>query len=449
MDRTDTIAAISTAPGEGGIAIVRMSGPRAGEILKQAFQPARGGARISSHRMRYGAVLSESGEMLDEVMAVFMQSPNTYTREDVAEIYCHGGAACARSVVRRLLSLGARAAQPGEFTRRAYENGRIDLSRAEAVMQLVGAKSEAARRAAVAQMRGGVASFVEETVGRIEHMLSSIQAAVDFPDEVDEQAVAEEVRLELEKLAGQIEKKADPAAARVVREGASVVIAGRPNAGKSSLMNALLQFERAIVTDIPGTTRDVLTERFEIGGCSVRLCDTAGLRKSGDAIEAIGVERAMAEIEQADVVLLVLDQSREICEEELALLARADDRYVLCLNKADLPSRFDQSALLAREAVSLCARTGEGVERVVSIVEQKLRARAGEESFFTVERQMSLAREAASCLRASASALAEGFSPDVIAPDLLRACALLDGVTGRDAAEEVIDNIFARFCVGK
>ena len=316
-------------------------------------------------------------------------------------------------------------------------------------MQLVGAKSEAARRAAVAQMRGGVASFVEETVGRIEHMLSSIQAAVDFPDEVDEQAVAEEVRLELEKLAGQIEKKADPAAARVVREGASVVIAGRPNAGKSSLMNALLQFERAIVTDIPGTTRDVLTERFEIGGCSVRLCDTAGLRKSGDAIEAIGVERAMAEIEQADVVLLVLDQSREICEEELALLARADDRYVLCLNKADLPSRFDQSALLAREAVSLCARTGEGVERVVSIVEQKLRARAGEESFFTVERQMSLAREAASCLRASASALAEGFSPDVIAPDLLRACALLDGVTGRDAAEEVIDNIFARFCVGK
>lgn len=233
----------------------------------------------------------------------------------------------------------------------------------------------------------------------------------------------------------------------MVREGASVVIAGRPNAGKSSLMNALLQFERAIVTDIPGTTRDVLTERFEIGGCSVRLCDTAGLRKSGDAIEAIGVERAMAEIEQADVVLLVLDQSREICEEELALLARADDRYVLCLNKADLPSRFDQSALLAREAVSLCARTGEGVERVVSIVEQKLRARAGEESFFTVERQMSLAREAASCLRASA--LAEGFSPDVIAPDLLRACALLDGVTGRDAAEEVIDNIFARFCVGK
>ena len=247
----DTIAAISTAPGAGGIAIVRLSGPRAEAILRAAFRPANDKADLSGRRLTYGAAVDEDGAAIDEAMAVLMRAPHTYTREDVAEIHCHGGSACASAVLRRVLLLGARAAEPGEFTRRAYENGRIDLSRAEAVMQLVGAQGEAARRAALRQMRGGVASFVEGAVQQLTDMLSRIQAAVDFPEEVDEAAVAAQVRAELEELAGQIERRADPKRARMLREGASVVLCGRPNVGKSSLMNALLSAERLLSPIFP------------------------------------------------------------------------------------------------------------------------------------------------------------------------------------------------------
>ena len=445
----DTIAAISTAPGAGGIAIVRLSGPRAEAILRAAFRPANAKANLSGRRLTYGAAVDGDGAVIDEAMAVLMRAPHTYTREDVAEIHCHGGSACASAVLRRVLLLGARAAEPGEFTRRAYENGRVDLSRAEAVMQLVGAQGEAARRAALRQMRGGVASFVEGAVQQLTDMLSRIQAAVDFPEEVDEAAVAAQVRAELEELAGQIERRADPKRARMLREGASVVLCGRPNVGKSSLMNALLSAERAIVTDIPGTTRDVLSERFTLGGKVVRLSDTAGIRASGDAIERMGVERARSEVEAADVALLVLDMSQPLTDEDRALLAKADERYLLCLNKRDLPEALDEAALPDLPAVRLCARTGEGVERLLARLEERLGAGGGEEECFTVERQLRLAREAAATLRGCAQALGDGFSPDVVAPDMLRACELLDNVTGRDASEEVIAAIFANFCVGK
>ena len=368
----DTIAAISTAPGAGGIAIVRLSGPRAEAILRAAFRPANAKADLSGRRLTYGAAVDEDGAAIDEAMAVLMRAPHTYTREDVAEIHCHGGSACASAVLRRVLLLGARAAEPGEFTRRAYENGRVDLSRAEAVMQLVGAQGEAARRAALRQMRGGVASFVEGAVQQLTDMLSRIQAAVDFPEEVDEAAVAAQVRAELEELAGQIERRADPKRARMLREGASVVLCGRPNVGKSSLMNALLSAERAIVTDIPGTTRDVLSERFTLGGKVVRLSDTAGIRASGDAIERMGVERARSEVEAADVALLVLDMSQPLTDEDRALLAKADERYLLCLNKRDLPEALDEAALQASlgEGETLMNLTGCSLDSVLYLVAQ-------------------------------------------------------------------------------
>lgn len=445
----DTIAAISTAPGEGGIAIVRLSGPRAEQILRAAFRPANASADLSGRRLTYGAAVGEGGEALDEAMAVLLRAPRTYTREDMAELHCHGGSACAAAVLRRVLSLGARAAEPGEFTRRAYENGRIDLSRAEAVMQLVGAQGEAARRAALRQMRGGVAGFVEGAVARLTDMLSRIQAAVDFPEEVDEAAVGAQVRVELEDVAAQIKRRADPRQARMLREGASVVLCGRPNVGKSSLMNALLSAERAIVTDIPGTTRDVLSERFTLGGKVVRLSDTAGIRESEDAIERMGVERAQGEVEAADVVLLVLDASQPLTGEDRLLLKNVDGRYILCLNKRDLDGRLEESELPDAPVARLCARTGEGVEGLLSRLRERLDAGSGEDECFTVERQLRLAREAADLLSACAGALREGFSPDVVAPDILKACGLLDNVTGRDASEEVISAIFANFCVGK
>lgn len=603
----DTIAAISTAPGAGGIAIVRLSGPRAEELLRAVFRPASERADLSGRRLTYGAAVDGRGEVLDEVMAVLLRAPRTYTRENMAEVHCHGGGACASAVLARFLALGARAAEPGEFTRRAYENGRIDLSGAEAVMQLIGAQGEAARRAALRQMRGGVTGFVTGAVERLTELLSRIQAAVDFPEEVDEAVVGAEARVELEALAGELAKRADPRRARMLREGASVVLCGRPNVGKSSLMNALLSAERAIVTDIPGTTRDVLSERMALDGKVVRLSDTAGIRESEDAIERMGVERAQGEVEAADVALLVLDASQPMAAEDAALLRQVDERYIVCLNKGDLPAvltaadveafmaghvgtegqgddragvsaccagegatdvvqgaacagsaggvvkggkadqgdscaagrtgvsvaalgvveeggKAGQGAACAGEGVrdalqgaacagsgggiispcavcaeagggavkagtagqgaacagvdafpaggkrsagdagrrgvlaaggcsvpvvSLCAATGEGVEALLSLLRQRLDVSAGEEECFTVERQLHLAREAAELLRGCARALKEGFSPDVVAPDILKACALLDSVTGRDASEAVIDAIFANFCVGK
>ena len=713
----DTIAAISTAPGAGGIAIVRLSGPRAEQLLRAVFRPASEKADMSGRRLTYGAAVDGRGEVLDEVMAVLLHAPRTYTREDMAEIHCHGGGACASAVLARFLALGARAAEPGEFTRRAYENGRIDLSGAEAVMQLIGAQGEAARRAALRQMRGGVTGFVTGAVEKLTELLSRIQAAVDFPEEVDEAVVGAEARVELEALAGELAKRADPRRARMLREGASVVLCGRPNVGKSSLMNALLSAERAIVTDIPGTTRDVLSERMVLDGKVVRLSDTAGIRESEDAIERMGVARAQGEVEAADVALLVLDASQPLAAEDAALLSQADERYIVCLNKGDLPAVLtaaDVEAFLGKRAgvsaccaglgggavkdgtagqgdsceagsagagvaalgvveeggtacqsvacagagggvvkdgtagqgvacagegvrdvlqgavcagagvdtvkdgtagqeaacagvsaccsdedvrkvvqsavcaglgggvtspgavyveagggavkdgtagqgvacagvsascagesvtdvvqgaacaglgggvtfpgavcagagdgavkdgtagqetacvgvsaccsdedvrkvvqgdacagadafpasgeqsageagrscalaaggrsvpvVSLCAATGEGVEALLSLLRQRLDVSAGEEECFTVERQLHLAREAAELLRNCAQALQEGFSPDVVAPDILKACALLDSVTGRDASEAVIDAIFANFCVGK
>ena len=604
----DTIAAISTAPGAGGIAIVRLSGPRAEQLLRAVFRPASEKADMSGRRLTYGAAVDGRGEVLDEVMAVLLHAPRTYTREDMAEIHCHGGGACASAVLARFLALGARAAEPGEFTRRAYENGRIDLSGAEAVMQLIGAQGEAARRAALRQMRGGVTGFVTGAVEKLTELLSRIQAAVDFPEEVDEAVVGAEARVELEALAGELAKRADPRRARMLREGASVVLCGRPNVGKSSLMNALLSAERAIVTDIPGTTRDVLSERMVLDGKVVRLSDTAGIRESEDAIERMGVARAQGEVEAADVALLVLDASQPLAAEDAALLSQADERYIVCLNKGDLPAVLtaaDVEAFLAGSAgkegqgndragvsaccaglgdgvtspgavcagagggvvkggtagqeaacagvsascsdedvrkviqsaacaglsggvtfpgavcagagdgavkdgtagqgvacvgvsaccvgesvrkvvqgdacagadafpasgeqsageagrscalaaggrsvpvVSLCAATGEGVAELLLRLRERLDAAAGEEECFTVERQLHLAREAAELLRNCAQALQEGFSPDVVAPDILKACALLDSVTGRDASEAVIDAIFANFCVGK
>ena len=605
----DTIAAISTAPGAGGIAIVRLSGPCAEQLLRAVFRPANKKADMSGRRLTYGAAVDGRGEVLDEVMAVLLHAPRTYTREDMAEIHCHGGGACASAVLARFLALGARAAEPGEFTRRAYENGRIDLSGAEAVMQLIGAQGEAARRAALRQMRGGVTGFVTGAVEKLTELLSRIQAAVDFPEEVDEAVVGAEARVELEALAGELAKRADPRRARMLREGASVVLCGRPNVGKSSLMNALLSAERAIVTDIPGTTRDVLSERMVLDGKVVRLSDTAGIRESEDAIERMGVARAQGEVEAADVALLVLDASQPLAAEDAALLKQVDERYIVCLNKGDLPAVLtaaDVEAFLGKCAgvsaccaglgggavkdgtagqgdsceagsagagvaalgvveeggtacqsvacagagggvvkdgtagqgvacagegvrdvlqgavcagagvdtvkdgtagqeaacagvsaccsdedvrkvvqgdacagadafpasgeqsageagrscalaaggrsvpvVSLCAATGEGVEALLSLLRQRLDVSAGEEECFTVERQLHLAREAAELLRGCARALKEGFSPDVVAPDILKACALLDSVTGRDASEAVIDAIFANFCVGK
>ena len=333
--QNDTIAAIATPPGEGGIAIVRISGARAGEFLRAAFRPAHKG-EMKHGQMRYGALTDPAGAPIDEVMAVFFRAPRSYTREDVAEIHLHGGTMCARAAMERLLSLGARAAEPGEFTYRAFMNGRVDLSEAEAVMGLIGARSQAARRASIRQLRGGVSAPIGRMREELTGLLAKIEAATDFPDEIDEDVTAKDVREGASRIRNELSRAADGRRARIVRDGASVVLCGRPNVGKSSLMNALLSADRAIVTDVPGTTRDVLTESLEIGGVRYQLSDTAGIRETADAIEKIGVTRARDALRDADCVLLVLDSSAPLTPSDQSMLAARDERYLTILNKSDL-----------------------------------------------------------------------------------------------------------------
>ena len=448
----DTIAAIATARGPGGIAIVRLSGPRAGEILEGLFSPAKPRDFFESHRLMYGRVLDERGAAIDEVMAVLMRAPSTYTREDVAEIHCHGGAVCARAVLARALALGARMAQPGEFTKRAFLNGRIDLSEAEAVMQLIGANSEAAARASVRQLEGGVSGFVRQVSAQLTGLLALIEASTDFPDEVEEEAAAAQIVAKATEIVAEIRRRCDPRGARIVREGASIVLAGRPNVGKSSLMNALLDQERAIVTDIPGTTRDVLTERIVIGGVLAEISDTAGQRETDDPIERIGVDRARRATDGADVVLIVIDAAEPLSNEDAALLREADDRAVVCLNKADLAPAVTLSDIADRTdaaALELSARTGEGVGALIAALAARIGADREQDGLLVAQRHIDLAQAAAARLEAAVGAVDSGLPLDIAAIDLKEALELLGRITGENATEAVIDRIFSDFCVGK
>ena len=448
----DTIAAIATAGGTGGIAIVRVSGGEAGTILKKMFIPAVKREYFESHRLMYGRAVDADGEALDEVMAVLMRAPSTYTREDVAEIHCHGGSASANAVLVRALSLGARMAGPGEFTRRAFMNGRIDLARAEAVMQLISANSEAAARASLRQLEGGVSGFVRQVSDRLKDVLALLEASTDFPEEVEEEAASEAVAASLREIAREIRRHGDRRSARMLREGASIVLAGRPNVGKSSLMNALLNQERAIVTSIPGTTRDVLTERISIGGVMAEISDTAGRRDTQDPIERIGVDRARRAAEGADVVLIVLDAAVEMDEEDAGLVKSADDRAIICLNKSDLPpvvTAQHLNSMTDAKILEISAQTGKGIEELVEELGRRIAVGEENNGQLTAQRHIELAHSAADSLAQAVKAIEMGMPLDTAAIDIREAMAKLSEITGENATEAVIDRVFESFCVGK
>ena len=439
----DLICAIATASGEGGIAIVRGSGEGAREILEACFRPVKAGG-LQSHRMRYGHAVDAEGGSIDEVMAVYFAAPNTYTREDMFEIQCHGGGICARRVMERILSAGARIAEPGEFTRRAFLNGRIDLSRAEAVMSLIGASSEAAARSSLRQLQGGVSGFVREAAEGLKEWMALIDACTDFPDEVEEEDAARRVLEGVRAIAAKIEKRCDVRGAKLIREGASIVLAGRPNVGKSSLMNALLHQERAIVTSVPGTTRDVLTERIRLGGITAELSDTAGRRDTIDPVERIGVDRAAQAAAQADIVLIVLDGSQPLSEEDQQLLEAADERSIICINKSDL-----EMQIRIPGAIIISAASGEGIDDLIHEMEKRVAVADGMEERMTEQRHLKLARRAIEAIGNACASIEAGMALDMAEIDLREALGALSEITGEDASEEVIDRVFKNFCVGK
>ena len=442
MDQ-DTIAALATAPGEGGIAIVRVSGPDAETLLSRLFVPAR---VWESHRMYYGHIVFD-GETLDECMAVLFRAPRSYTREDVAEIHLHGGSWAAQSVLNALYRLGARPAGAGEFTRRAFLNGRVDLSRAEAVMALISAEGGRAARAALRQLEGGVSGFVRSAQEELIALLSGAAAAIDYPEEITLEEAASDMEAGARRLADKLEAACDERGARIADQGLEAVLCGRPNVGKSSLLNALARQERAIVTDIPGTTRDIIRADVMIDGLRVHFADTAGLREgTADVIERIGVDRARQAIAGADVVLAVLNASLPLDDEDRQLLEDTKDApRIIVLNQCDKemvlnPADFD-------DPVVVSAQTGAGLRDLEKRV-AAFGAGAGE-SALTQQRHMLLAREAASSLRAAADACARGEAVDLAVIDLQDALAALGSITGEQVDDKMIDEIFERFCVGK
>ncbi|MDR3086181.1 MAG: tRNA uridine-5-carboxymethylaminomethyl(34) synthesis GTPase MnmE, partial [Christensenellaceae bacterium] len=361
----ETIASIATAPGEAGIAIVRVSGEEALPILKRLFRKKAKGP-WQSHRLYYGVFMADGGE--EEAMAVFMRAPNSYTREDVAEIQCHGGGIPARRVLEAACAAGARLAQPGEFTKRAFLNGRISLDQAEAVMELISARSDRAARNALRHMGAGLARRVSAVQEELLDMAAALEAFIDYPGEdeqIEQAALAqtlEGIGPVQEELSGALKSSKN---AGLLSEGLSIVLFGSPNAGKSSLLNCLLEEERAIVSPSPGTTRDVLREPASLDGLPVRLIDTAGLREGEEEAERIGIERAGHELERADIRLLVLDGTRPLGEQARLVKAQEGAPLVVAMNKSDLPAFFGEEELrgLYPEAtmVKTCAKSGEGV----------------------------------------------------------------------------------------
>ena len=448
--RHDTIAAQATPPGEGGIAIVRVSGPACREVLSRVFA-ARNGQPLLPRRLTFGHIL-DGEEVVDEAMAVLMPAPHSYTREDVGELHCHGSQALVARVLALLLRSGARMAAPGEFTYRAFIGGRVDLSQAEAVMRMIRAGSERAMRSAHRQMEGGVSAFVHEAREAITALLAALSAAVDFPDEVEESLASEEVSRGCAAIAARLRAACDPRAGRIEDEGLRVALAGRPNAGKSTLLNALIGGERAIVTDVPGTTRDTLTERICVNGVSIVLTDTAGLRETDDPVERIGVSRARQAIAQADVLALVLDASVPFGAEDEEALGGLTPQ-LLVLSKGDLPARVGEEELRRRfpdvPGVTVCAQTGEGMDALRDALAAFAPEEATESGALTQARHVEAALRACASLDDAVRAIAEGFPLDMAAIDLSAALDALGEITGETMRESVIDEVFSRFCVGK
>lgn len=445
MENT-TIAAVATAPGQGGIAIVRVSGPDSLNILKKVFS-RRG--EYASHRLYHGWLIDENGERADEAMAVWMRGPKSYTAEDVCELHCHGGDVAAGRALRLALGAGASPAAPGEFTRRAFMNGRIDLSQAEAVMQLISARSEAAARASVRQLSGGASAAITPIMDQLTGIQALIEASDDFPDEIDEETGSAELLERLEKVAGALDKLADPRAARLITGGSSVVLAGRPNVGKSSIMNRLVGAERAIVTSIPGTTRDVLTAEMSINGVRVEITDTAGIRETRDPVERIGVERAEQAAREADMVIIVLDAGQKLPDSDRELLENADERCVACVNKLDSGGVIDAEFISGEyniPAINTSARTGEGVDELKEYIARRI---SPGDAPLVAGRHIEAVRGARDMLERAISAVSAGFPMDVCAVDIAAAMDELAQITGENARESVIDRVFRDFCVGK
>ena len=455
----DTIAAISTPPVPAAIGILRLSGPRAAQIAAVCFKPLgrKGLLEHRPHELVYGDLLDTEGAVIDRVLCTFSLAPHSYTGEDTAEIHCHGAPMVLQLGLEALFAAGARQAQRGEFTRRAFLNGKLDLAQTEAVGDLLEADSRQAARNAAGQLNGALSRRIGAVYSALLDVMAHFHAVLDYPDEDIDPFTARQLgeslaaqRTALEQLAASWHR------GQLVKNGVPCAIVGRPNAGKSSLLNALVGYERAIVTNIPGTTRDTVEERAELGGVTLRLIDTAGLRRSDDPIEQLGVERSRKAMEEAELILLVADGAAEWTREDSELARTVADTgkpWVLVWSKADLEKRAvaaDMSGADAPPAVEVSAKTGQGLDRLAAAV-GALFPRGQEEygQLLTNARQAEAAGRALAAVIRAQEALESGVTPDAMLTDVEDALSALGELTGQSVREDITDRIFERFCVGK
>ena len=451
----DTIAAISTPLGEGAIGIVRLSGTDSFAIAQRIFK-GKDLASVASHTLNYGHIVDpDKNEILDEVMVGAMRSPKTFTREDIIEINTHGGIAVTNEILQLVIREGARLAEPGEFTKRAFLNGRVDLTQAEAVMDIIRAKTDKAMNIAVKQLDGSLSDLINNTRQEILNTLAQVEVNIDYPEYDDvEEATTEIIRektSEFEALLTNLLKTARRG--KILREGISTAIIGRPNVGKSSLLNNLLREEKAIVTDIEGTTRDVIEEYVNINGVPLKLVDTAGIRETEDIVEQIGVERSKKALKEADLVLLVLNASEPLTDQDRQLLEISQDsNRIILLNKVDLPEKIEIDQL-PDDHIKISVLKNQNIDQIEDRINALFFENAGlveqDATYLSNARHISLIEKAVESLQAVNEGLALGMPVDLLQVDLTRTWEILGEITGDAAPDELITQLFSQFCLGK
>ena len=457
-DTADTIAAITTPLGESGIGAVRISGPGAYAVGDKIFK-SKSEVPLKESRDRsiqYGTIVDENGNCIDEVLALIMKGPHSYTAEDVLEIQCHGGREALESILQLILRSGARMANPGEFTERAFVNGRIDLAQAEAVMDVIQAKSRAGLTSAVSQLEGRLSKVINKTRNELTELVTRLEVMIDYPEEDLEDIAVPDVSGALKGMQKKLQHMLEESqSGRMIRDGVMAAIAGTPNAGKSSLLNRLLQEERAIVTDVPGTTRDVLEEWITLRGIPVCLVDTAGIRETDDTVEKIGVSRARQYLDRADIILAVIDSSRPLTEEDKDILQSvAGKNVIVVLNKTDLPPVVT-SKDLSPYGFLLCpisASTGKGLDKLKDMLLQEVLKGGftdGPSALLTNTRHIELVRQSAEALNRAQQSLQDGMPLDCAVVDIRQAWDALGSITGDTVHDDIVEEIFSRFCLGK
>lgn len=459
MKEFDTIAAVATSMGESGISIIRVSGSRALNIVSDIFIGINGKKLndIKTYTMRYGHIVEKNtNEIIDEVIVSYMKGPRSFTAEDTVEVNCHGGVISVRRVLDSIIKNGARIAEPGEFTKRAFLNGRIDLSQAEAVIDIIRSKTELSMKSALIQSGGKLSNEILLLRNKLLGIIAHIEATVDYPEDDMEEVTADKTSLELVDIIDLIDKLLESAEeGKIIREGLSTVIVGKPNVGKSSLLNALTNENRAIVTDIPGTTRDIIEEFISLDGIPIKIIDTAGIRETSDVVEKIGVERSKEKIEEADLIIFMIDSSISLEHEDYEIIkVIKDKKYIILLNKTDLDSKIsinDFSDLKSDNIIKISAKELSGIDDLKSAIKDlffKGEIKA-QDLLITNSRHKEVLYRAKESLIYAKEALRDTLAIDLASIDIRNAWRSLGEINGDTIDEDLIDKIFSEFCLGK